>query len=96
MRVSLHELEDFCDCAQVVTEVENYLLVEQMFVVKVHSMDFDKSYATVTFYDTSDDTVDVDVNELIFNKLLNDIDAASEIHVIIRSKIAFCQSSVKF
>ncbi|XP_020295930.1 tudor domain-containing protein 7 isoform X2 [Pseudomyrmex gracilis] len=80
MRVSLHELEEFCDCAQVVAEVENYLLVEQMFVVKVHSMDFDNSYATVTFYDTSDDTVDININELIFDKLLNDIDVASKIH----------------
>lgn len=83
MRVSLYELEDFCNCAQVVAEVENYLLVEQMFVVKVHSMDFDNSYATVTFYDTSDDTVDININELIFNKLLNDIDVASKLHVII-------------
>lgn len=67
------------------TEIENYLIVDRLFYVKAHSMDADEygSYVTVTFYDTSKEDEDVDVNQVLFDKILEDINSASKIRVIV-------------
>ncbi|XP_018318285.1 tudor domain-containing protein 7 isoform X2 [Mycetomoellerius zeteki] len=72
IRVGLQGLKEFHDCAQIVTEIENYLLVDQLFYVRVHGMDSDEygSYVTVTFYDTSKGDEDVDVNQILIDKIL--------------------------
>jgi len=78
-------LKDFRDCTQIVTEIENYLIVEQLFYVKVHGMDSDEygSYVSVTFYDTSKGDEDVDVNQILIDKILEDMAIAFKLHVII-------------
>ncbi|XP_011061556.1 PREDICTED: tudor domain-containing protein 7-like isoform X1 [Acromyrmex echinatior] len=72
IRIGLQGLKEFRDCAQMVTEIENYLLVDQLFYVKVHGMDSDEygSYVTVTFYDTSKGDEDIDVNQILIDKIL--------------------------
>lgn len=66
------------------TEIENHLIVDRMLLVKVHGMDADEygSYATVTFYDTSKDE-DVDINQVLFDKILEDIASEFKMHVIV-------------
>ncbi|XP_070158766.1 tudor domain-containing protein 7 [Polyergus mexicanus] len=82
-RVALERLEEFRDYTQFVMEIENHLLVEQMFLVKVHGTNADEygSYTTVIFYDTRTDKEGrhVDVNQILFNKILRDIDTTSKI-----------------
>ncbi|KAL6449346.1 hypothetical protein ACFW04_000747 [Cataglyphis niger] len=82
-RVALEGLEEFCDYNQFITEIENHLLVEQMFLVKVHGTNADEygSYTTVTFYDTSKEkeSIHLNVNQILFDKILRDIAAASKI-----------------
>lgn len=88
-RVALQGLEEFRDYAQLVPEIENHLSVEQLFLAKVHSTKDDEygSYTTVTFYDSKEDK-DVDVNRILFDKMLRDIMNASSIQVIV--KISIC------
>jgi len=83
-------LEDFCDYPQAVGEIESQLFGDRVFLVKVHATDIDKygSYATVTFYDTSGDD-DIDINKVLFHKMLNGIMDASIVHVIIYLNIQF-------
>lgn len=87
VRLALQGLEELRDCSQIVTEIEN-LLIDRVFCVKVHSMaaDEDGSYATVTFYDTSGED-DVDVNNVLFEKIMDNIAAASKLNVTIRLSI---------
>ncbi|KMQ98076.1 tudor domain-containing protein 7 [Lasius niger] len=82
-RVALQGLEEFRDYAQLVPEIENHLSVEQLFLAKVHSTKADEygSYTTVTFYDTSKEDKDVDVNRILFDKMLRDIMNASNIQI---------------
>lgn len=82
IRVGLQGLKDFHDCAQIVAEIENYLLVDQLFYVKVHGMDNDEygSYVTVTFYDTSKGDEDVDVNQTLVDKILENMAVALKTH----------------
>lgn len=82
-RVALERLEEFRDYTQFITEIENHLLVDQMFLVKVHGTNADEygSYTMVTFYDTRTDKEGrhVDVNQILFDKILRDIDTTSKI-----------------
>ncbi|XP_071572100.1 tudor domain-containing protein 7 [Temnothorax nylanderi] len=83
IRVGLQGLKDFCDCTQIVPEIENLLIVDQLFYVKVHGMDTDEygsSVHMVTFYDTSKDDEDVDVNQLLFEKILESMAGAFKMH----------------
>ncbi|XP_011630819.1 tudor domain-containing protein 7 [Pogonomyrmex barbatus] len=82
LRVGLQGLKDFRDCSQIVTEIENYLLPDQLFNVKVHGVETDEygEYSIVTFYDTSHDDKDIDVNQVIFNKILDDMAVAFKLH----------------
>jgi len=74
-----------------VTEIENHLIVDRLFFVKVHSMDVDEygSYVTVTFYDTSKEDEDVDINQVLFDKILEDIASGFKMHVIIIQFVTF-------
>lgn len=76
-------MKDFCDCTQMVTEIENHLIVDRLFYVKVHGMDADEysTYASVTFYDTSKEE-DVNVNQVLLDKILQEMAVAFKIHVI--------------
>ncbi|KYM99296.1 PREDICTED: tudor domain-containing protein 7 isoform X2 [Cyphomyrmex costatus] len=76
MRVGLHGLKEFRDCVQLVTEIENYLLIDQLFYVKIHGMDSDEygSYVTATFCDTSKGEEDIDVNQILVDKILEIMD----------------------
>ncbi|XP_039306153.1 tudor domain-containing protein 7 isoform X3 [Solenopsis invicta] len=77
IRVGLYGLKDFRDCDQIVPEIENYLLIDQVFNVRVHGRDADEygSYVTVTFYDTSKDE-DIDINQVLANKILENFAVA--------------------
>lgn len=90
-RVALERLEEFRDYTQFITEIENHLLVDQMFLVKVHGTNADEygSYTMVTFYDTRTDKEGrhVDVNQILFDKILRDIDTTSKIQVIVKISI---------
>lgn len=81
IRVALQGLKEFRDCAQIVTEIENYLIVDQLFYVEVHSMDTDEygTYVSVNFYDTNKDE-DINVNQVLFEKILEDIASAFKVH----------------
>ncbi|XP_018370811.1 PREDICTED: tudor domain-containing protein 7 [Trachymyrmex cornetzi] len=72
IRVGLQGLKEFRDCAQMVTEIENHLLVDQLLYVEVHGMDSDEygSYVTVTFYDTNKGDEDIDMNQILIDKIL--------------------------
>ncbi|KAH0955716.1 hypothetical protein HN011_002636 [Eciton burchellii] len=82
IKVALQGLEDFCDYPHAVGEIESQLFGDRVFLVKVNATDIDKygSCATVTFYDTSGDD-DIDINKVLFNKILNGIMDASIVHV---------------
>ncbi|XP_036140516.1 tudor domain-containing protein 7 isoform X2 [Monomorium pharaonis] len=75
IRVGLYGLKDFRDCDQIVPEIENHLLVDQVFNVRVHGREADEygSYVTVTFYDTSKDDEDVDMNQILIDKILENM-----------------------
>jgi hypothetical protein len=89
--VALQELEVFQDYAQATTEIENYLSSDRMFLVTVHNTNTDEygSYTTVTFYDTSKEDADVNVNQILFDKILDHIIASSKVQVII-CDFVFC------
>ncbi|EZA47760.1 tudor domain-containing protein 7A [Ooceraea biroi] len=78
IRVALLGLENFRDCPQAIAEIENLLLGDRVFLVRVHSTNVDKygSYARVTFYDTSGDD-DVDINQVLFEKIIDGLIDAS-------------------
>lgn len=80
--MALKGLENFRDCPQSVAEIENQLLGDRVFLVRVHSTEMDKhgSCATVTFYDTSGQD-DIDINEVLVNKIIGGITEASVILV---------------
>lgn len=62
-----------------------------MFLVEVHGTNADEygSYTTVTFYDTNKEkeSIHVNVNQILFDKILRDIAAASKIQVIMKTSI---------
>lgn len=80
-RVALEGLEEFRDYSQLVTEIENHLMVEHTFSAKVHGTNADEygSYTTVTFYDTNKEGNRVNVNQILCDKILRDITIASKI-----------------
>ncbi|XP_029161263.1 tudor domain-containing protein 7 [Nylanderia fulva] len=82
-RVALHGLEEFCDYAQLIPEIESHLMVEQLFLAKVHSTKVDEygSYTTVTFYDISKEEQNANVNQILIDKILKDITIASNLQV---------------
>lgn len=88
--MALQGLEVFQEYAQATTEIENYLISDRMFLVTVHDTNSDEygSYTTVTFYDTSKEESDVNVNEIVFEKILDYIIASSRVQVIIQ--FVFC------
>jgi len=90
IKVALQGLEDFRDYPQAVGEIESQLFGDRVFLVKVHATDIDKygSCATVTFYDTSGDD-DIDINKVLFQKILNAIIDSSIVHVNIYLNIQF-------
>lgn len=94
--MALQGLEELRDCGQTVTEIENQFL-ERVFCVKVHSIatDEDGSYTTVTFYDTSGED-DINMNDILFEKIMENIVAASKLNVSIHLNSFVCQSSCFF
>lgn len=94
IRVALEGLEEFRDYTQLVTEIENHLLVENMFSAKVHGTNADEygSYTRVTFYDISKEGKYIDVNQVLSDKILRDISIASKIQVIVKICITVIQS----
>lgn len=83
IRVALQGLEELHDCNQTVTEIENQLM-DRVFCVKVHGLVTDRNerYAIVTFYDTSGED-DINVNNILFEKIMDNIVAASKMNVTI-------------
>lgn len=83
--MALQGLEIFQDYVQAATEIENYLASDRMFLVTVHNNDVDEygSYTTVTFYDTSKEDADDNINQIIFDKIFDHVIASSKIQVII-------------
>ncbi|XP_011268042.1 tudor domain-containing protein 7 [Camponotus floridanus] len=81
IRVALEGLEEFRDYTQLVPEIENHLLVENMFSAKVHGTNADEygSYTKVTFYDISKEGKYIDVNQVLSDRILRDISIASKI-----------------
>ncbi|KAL0103402.1 hypothetical protein PUN28_017578 [Cardiocondyla obscurior] len=82
VRLALQGLKDFRDCSEIVPDIENHLIVDQLFNVTVHGTDSDENgvYYIVTFYDTSKENEDVDINEVLFKKITHDMADALKIH----------------
>lgn len=85
VKVALHGLEDFRNCTQTITEIQNHLM-DRTLQMEIHDINVEEDNLIVTFYDING-KVTIDMNKILFAKILDNIVLASKIHVIMYCNI---------